>query len=253
MTPLLLIYALYQVCTYSFNGTFRICHGYNYFRDTLSDSVVLDCNLLSDNVEYKSEQTAVTLHQLEFNSGVKTFQQYALYDAQDIAARYTLLQTDLTYAMGQQTQLRQEMLTALPTNQHYLFALYTNVITFTASLNHFSELYWDKEFIADVFSLPSHFSSDDIEIYIQFWQTYGTHILQTAKFGGRISGVVIVDKCTIDKVYKNADTFGKCLTTQFQTGDAQCDTFDKCISYTILCHCIAIYHCESIGGRGWRC
>ena len=80
--------------------------------------------------------------------------------------------------------------------------------------------------MSEVFALPLEFEEDDIETYIDFWQTFGTHVLKKGSFGGRIAGVVLADKCAVDGTYPDVQTFGACLTQQFQSGKSGCNVLD---------------------------
>eukprot|EP01084_Bolivina_argentea_P161755 281550_1 len=211
----------------------KMCHGYNYFTDTMSNSLVLNCSVLlkDNNLIINSHDDSLSVDDIKFGSGVDTYEDYAKIDRSDIAYRYELLDTDKTFAAGQKSLTRQTMFNELYSRESYLLGLYQTIQTSSAQYEYlnFEQQFWHSSFLTEVFKLPLEFNVNDInETYIEFWNQYGTHILTKGLFGGRIHGIVLADKCKIDEDYENVETFSMCLTTQFQYAiHDECFIFDE--------------------------
>ena len=53
-------------------------------------------------------------------------------------------------------------------------------------------------------------------MYEDFWDKYGTHIVQSARFGGHIHAAVAVERCSVAKTHMTSETYGACLTAEYK-------------------------------------
>eukprot|EP01083_Nonionella_stella_P110193 322285_1 len=199
-----------------FPGHSLFFKGFNIFTTSQSGSPIFDSDYVSANTEsYSTEGSSCAYSSLQFDSQYAHFSDFAVSHAASIQAAY---QSGDTYgAGGSLSGTRTETRSYAESAQYYIYSMDFECIAATASIVELNEVHWNTNFIKALMILPTEYSTgDDLEEYIDFWNSYGTHIFESALLGGSISGAVTSSKCSVAKSFVTSDEYELCLNAAYK-------------------------------------
>jgi len=202
-----------------------INHGFNCFTAELSSAVLNEQFAESDGEDvagysFESEDAI-------FDQDYDAFSQFAHQDALNIHGDYR--STNSYAAFGSLSQNRQSARSAVQSQQYYIYTMRMRIPQKTLNWEQEDRLIWTNGFINNLRVLPRDYSTgDDLERYIEFWTTYGTHIFKSVELGGFVEGTVVADKCIITDIFNNATLYHECLNAQYRgIALTQCQGYDS--------------------------
>eukprot|EP01084_Bolivina_argentea_P138126 243249_1 len=204
--------------------------GYNIFKDETSGHPILYMD--SNNVEFWSDEGAsCSLDSLAFNEHSGSYEEYAASDSESIALGFDLGKYG---AGGSLATTRVKTKSQAFEAQIEIYTMELTCVETTAALVSEDELYFTSNFLKALKALPQTFDADDsqlseslenkLEPYIEFWKTFGTHVMKSAKFGGSIRGAITVNKCMMQESFTDANSYEACLNGKYKGIDV-----DGCI------------------------
>eukprot|EP01084_Bolivina_argentea_P155402 270808_1 len=200
----------------AFPGLHLMASGYNLFRDEIAGSHILDLSLMEEHNLKNTQTDAQTCEyqSLEFTSSYSTYYAFAEADAHKIGLNFGV---EKYSAGGSLTQRRVETRAQSKQSLSEIYSMYLSCTIRTAGLVTADSLYWDEGFIKSFRALPMNYTTgDDLEVFSDFWNLYGTHIILNAGFGGYIQGAVVADSCEIETEFGDYTSFETCLNGAYK-------------------------------------
>eukprot|EP01084_Bolivina_argentea_P033829 62542_1 len=195
-----------------FPGYMQFVKGMNIFFNQLSDKNVLDVSYIKENTaSWAVQNTTCPMSLLEFDSMFESYVKYASSDLTSISDAYS--STD-SAAAGCLSSIRTTTKTYAISEQSYIYKMHLECSTTISSIVAYNNVHWDEQFVNGLKSLPTSFNSA-IDDYIDFWNSFGTHLITIGKLGGSIHGVITADKCNIEKTFNGSDTYQARLNAEY--------------------------------------
>jgi len=185
----------------------------------MSGSIVLDLNYLEQMKEsYSTEAALCDYSSLEFTQSFQSFRAYSEQDSNSIALGFSATKL-LAFgsAFGSLSTTRTDTRSTARSAQYYIYDLQLMCIKARVSIHGYDKLWWNINFLNTLRILPrSYNDGDDLGDFIEFWETYGTHIVKSAELGGMIEGSVVANKCTVEKSFESIEGYKACLNGAFK-------------------------------------
>jgi len=198
-----------------------ICKGFNFFTAELSGSLILDTDKFESMIDHHTtDGQECSYSSLEFSKNFNSFSSYATEDAHKISTDYNAIESP---AGGSLSTTRKQTRSTAKSTQSYIYDMQFSCVKSHVALHNGANLWWNSNFLDALRTLPQNCSADeDLRQYVEFWESYGTHIVKTAEYGGKIKGTVIANKCTIDKSFTDETSYEACLNAEYSGagGDA---------------------------------
>eukprot|EP01083_Nonionella_stella_P064620 168636_1 len=202
-----------------FKGYELLVRGYNIWSMSTAGNALLDINYDVQNIEsHTFEGAACSLSSLEFGSSFTSYSEYAESSSANIEAGY---KAGAGSAGGSLSAERTETKSYSTSAQSYIYSLDLECSLAEASLNALNTLHWSSNFINNFRVLPDSFDSSDLTPWTDFWDSFGTHLIKTAKLGGRVTGATTVDKCTVEEAYSDSDSYQACLNAAYAGAEGE--------------------------------
>ena len=206
----------------AFPGYTLFVRGFNIWKVETSGNAILDLNYYSTNIGasgYTTEGSTCSLSSLEFDSSFSSYSSYAESDELSISAGYGAGKGE---AGGSYSRSRTETREQAASAQTYIYTLDLECTKARVSLQSYNEIYWNSFFINSLRLLPNAFdSSDNMEDYEDFWNAFGTHVIQSGKLGGSIRGAITVDACSVEESYSSSESYEVCLNAAYKGAEAE--------------------------------
>eukprot|EP00485_Elphidium_margaritaceum_P009821 CAMPEP_0202694278 /NCGR_PEP_ID=MMETSP1385-20130828/8178_1 /ASSEMBLY_ACC=CAM_ASM_000861 /TAXON_ID=933848 /ORGANISM="Elphidium margaritaceum" /LENGTH=460 /DNA_ID=CAMNT_0049350093 /DNA_START=45 /DNA_END=1428 /DNA_ORIENTATION=- len=198
-----------------FPGSTLMSRGFNIFTAKLSGSPILDEDHVVNNTEtYTTEISTCTYSSLQFSSWYSSFSSYAESDSKSIALGFSASGTG---AGGSLSTVRTETRSNAQSSQSYIYSIDLKCTAAQASIVGFNHLHWNPYFIEALLLLPQSYSDGyDLEDYVEFWKVFGTHVLESVDFGGRVHGAVVADACSVEESFGESTSFDACLSGAYK-------------------------------------
>eukprot|EP01083_Nonionella_stella_P022614 62533_1 len=210
---------VFDESTGEFCGYSLFVKGFNIWTLELSGNAILDIDHLVQNTEsWTDEGGSCSLSSLEFASSYSSYTDYAEADATNIAGSYS---SGETAAGGSLSSARTATKTYAGKEQSYIYSMDVSCGTATASLVAANAIYWNENFVHELRILPSLFSSIYMDDYIDFWNSYGTHVMKSAELGGHVRGSIVSSKCNVMQSYGDAESYELCLNGAYKGVEAE--------------------------------
>eukprot|EP01083_Nonionella_stella_P060617 158216_1 len=196
-------------------GSNLLAKGFNIFTATSSGSLILDEDLMQNITEtYSTDGSSCTYSSLQFSDQFSFYSEYAKSDSQSIASGFS---TEAFSAGGSLSTARTKTQSYAKSGQYSIYSLDLKCIAATASVVEYNKLHWNSNFIDALRILPTEYESgDSLEEFIAFWDAYGTHMFETAYFGGSIHGSVVSNKCAIERSFSSSTEYETCLNAAYK-------------------------------------
>eukprot|EP01083_Nonionella_stella_P019305 53685_1 len=193
--------------------------GYNIWKMSTAGNALLDINMHKANIEsHTSEGAGCSLSSLEFASSFSSYSEYAESSSASIEAGYSV---KVGRAGGSLSNERTETKLHSASSQSYIYSLDLECSLTAASLKALNKVYWSSNFINELRILPDSFDSSDTTAWTDFWNSFGTHLMKTAKLGGRVTGAITVDKCSVEEAYSDSNSYQACLNAAYTGAEAE--------------------------------
>eukprot|EP01083_Nonionella_stella_P088099 245358_1 len=232
-----------------YSGSSLLLRGYNIFTATSSGSLILREDQIQNITEiYSTDGATCTYSSLQFSDQFTFYSEYAKSDSQSIAAGFS---TEAYGAGGSLTTARTQTRSYAESGQYSIYSLDLQCIAARASVVEYNNLHWNPSFIDAVRILPTDYESgDSLEDFIEFWDAYGTHMFETAYFGGSIHGSVVSDKCAIERSFGSSTQYEVCLNAAYKGIEVEgCNAeSDSSSSYDAMSSSIENTYIEVKGG-----
>eukprot|EP01084_Bolivina_argentea_P209609 356997_1 len=193
------------------------CRGYHFLQDSIAGSNVIDCNDNRNVDAYNDIAKSCQYSSLSFSTAYSSYESYSDTDSVSISNAFT---SDENSAAGSLSYSRTQTATTIKNSQSYIYRLDFSCVERDISLLSYPKVQWDDDFLNDLQFLPTEFDPFKIdttsyERFINFWKIYGTHIIQSAKLGGKVFGTVVTDYCSVTKQYSSLRSYTVCLNGEF--------------------------------------
>eukprot|EP01083_Nonionella_stella_P019306 53692_1 len=199
--------------TTTFKGYELFVRGYNIWKMTTAGNTLLDINWADANIEgWTQEGAECSLSSLEFGASFSSYSEYAESSSANIETGFN---AGAGKAGGSLSKERTETKSHSASSQSYIYSLDLECSYLVASLNSLNKLHWSANFLNNLRVLPDSFDSSDITAWTDFWDSFGTHLIKTAKLGGRVTGAITVDKCEVEESYSDSDSYEACLNAEY--------------------------------------
>eukprot|EP01084_Bolivina_argentea_P163901 285057_1 len=196
-----------------FPGYTLFVRGFNIFKASTSGNAILDINYPNINIEsWTNEGAECSYASLEFSTSFTTYAKYAETDSQSIAIGFSV--PFLGGSGGSLSRERSETRSFSASAQSLIYTMNLRCKSGEASVTSYDHIHFSGNFIKNLKTLPRSFdenNTNDLEKYIDFWDTFGTHLIKTAELGGLIRGAITVDKCVVERTYSDSSVYKACL------------------------------------------
>eukprot|EP01084_Bolivina_argentea_P284691 487985_1 len=197
----------------SFAGAELMVRGFNIFTAEIADTPILNIDYIADMKDIvSSEGASCSYSSLTFDSQYDSWSSYTKSNSGSISASY---QTDNSGAGGSASITRTTLKTYAQSGQYYIYSLGLDCRVTTAAFKGLNKLFFTDNFIHSLLLLPQQFNGN-LEEYIEFWETYGTHIFKSGTLGGSISGATVVNKCEIENNFQSNTQYKACLNGAYK-------------------------------------
>merc|ERR1719242_2271813 len=140
--------------------------------------------------------------------------QLPLQDSSSIALGFS---ARLFGAMGSLSTTRTDTRSAAKSDQSYIYNMELSCTKARASITDLSSSRWDLGFLNAMKILPeSYAEGDDLDNFVEFWETYGTHMMKSVKLGGSIVGSIVANKCSVQTSFGSASEYEVCLNAAYK-------------------------------------
>jgi len=192
----------------------QLIYGYNMFKTEMSGNPVLDESYMEDNRgSFNDEQQECAYSSLEFTDSYSSFSDFVREDSLSVAADFSAVASD---TLGSLSPTRTSVRSKAADSQYYIYEMKMTCIRARMSIGNANTLKWNSDFLDSFSTMPSVYDSSQLhKFYVEFWETYGTHLLKSAELGGSIKGTVVANKCSVGSAYENEMAFQACLNSEY--------------------------------------